>query len=681
LLAAVAGLPPDEIVDLIREAVSEQLLVSDGGGYRLRHALLREALHADLLPAERVGVHASYARALSSTPGLATAGRAAAAAELADHWKEADEAPRALNAWVEAGEAAEELLAFAEARHHFEHALDVWDRVVDAEDRAGMPQLELLRHAAEDAFLGGDPDGAAALGHRAIALIDPAAEPMLAGMLHDRLARYLWDTKDQPDALAIQLRAVELVPADPPTAERAHVLASLGGHLMVLGRYQEARRTSEEAIVIAREVGTPEPEYVALNTLGTIVCTTEDVDAGLRLVAEAFRMAQANGDALEQMRGYWNLFANSFTAARWEDALLRFHEAADALPRLGQAHLIPELQVTAADCVLRLGRWDEAEAMVAQARLWQRPGEDPIRLPDLDIARGRFAEARDYLERKGVEQPVINKELEGWPRIHLAEIAVWEGRPDAARDLVDEGLGITADQDESLATAYLCAIGLRAEADRADEARARRRPDDRAEALVVGSRLLELVRGVLARPGPADGWKREVGALGAQCEAEAARMHATPDATARWAHAVQVWEALSMPYAAAYCRWRQAEALLGSASSRDRARSTLQAAHDTAAALGAAPLLEAILRLARRARIDVGSGGRPLELAEEPALTRREHDVLELVAAGRSNQQIAEALYISHKTASVHVSNILRKLQVASRGEAAAVAYRRGLVG
>jgi DNA-binding NarL/FixJ family response regulator len=62
-------------------------------------------------------------------------------------------------------------------------------------------------------------------------------------------------------------------------------------------------------------------------------------------------------------------------------------------------------------------------------------------------------------------------------------------------------------------------------------------------------------------------------------------------------------------------------------------------------------------------------------------LTPRERHVLELVAVGRSNRQIAEALHISEKTASVHVSNILRKLQVASRGEAAAAAYRRGLVG
>jgi hypothetical protein len=130
------------------------------------------------------------------------------------------------------------------------------------------------------------------------------------------------------------------------------------------------------------------------------------------------------GDAQEQMRGYWNLFANTFSAARWEDALVRFHDAAGALRRLGQGHLVPALQVNAADCLHRLGRWDEAERMVQDARLHQRAGEDPVRLPELDLGRGDFAVARDYLERQRAAQPVVSAELEGWPRALLAELAV-----------------------------------------------------------------------------------------------------------------------------------------------------------------------------------------------------------------------------------------------------------------
>ena len=139
----------------------------------------------------------------------------------------------------------------------------------------------------------------------------------------------------------------------------------------------------------------------------------------------------------------------------------------------------------------------------------------------------------------------------------------WEGHPDAARVLVEEGLGIVANQDESLATGYLCAVGLRAEADRADESRVRQRIDERDEAIGKGSELLEVMRGVLSRPGPDDGWKREVGAFGAQCEAEGDPVVRGIGARQAWGRAVDAWEALSMPYAAAYCRWRHAEALLG----------------------------------------------------------------------------------------------------------------------
>jgi DNA-binding CsgD family transcriptional regulator/tetratricopeptide (TPR) repeat protein len=661
------------------KAVSRQLLVPNGRSYRFRHALLREALQIDLLPGEREAIHSSYARALSDAPHLGVAGEAAATAELAYHCEQAGDLPRALRAWVQAGGAAEQMFAFAEARHHHEQALAVWDGVADARELAGASRVEILRRAAEDAFLGDDPDRASVLARQAIALADPAADPVLAGVPHDRLARFVSDTRNQTEALAIQRTAVELVPAQPPSAERAQVLAGLGGHLMALGRYQEARRMSEEAVAMARAVGARQPEYFALNTLGTITCTLEDVDEGLRLLDEALRMAEAHSDAQEQMRGYWNLFANTFSAARWEDALVRFHDAAAALRRLGQGHLVPALQVNAADCLHRLGRWDETERMVQDACLHQRAGEDPVRLAELDLARGDFAVARDYLERQRAAQPVVSAELEGWPRAFLAELGVWQARYDDARALVEEGLGFTAELDEPLASAYLYTIGLRAEADRAEEARVLRREGELAATGRVGLRLFDGIRKMIARPGPANGWKREVGALARQCEAEALRLQGDRDPDA-WAGAVAAWERLAMPYPAAYCRWRQAEVLLASGSPRGRAQQLLTAAHDTAAALGAAPMLEGMQRLARRGRVPLGQAAvaaRPVD----GGLTPRERHVLELVAVGRSNRQIAEALHISEKTASVHVSNILRKLQVASRGEAAAAAYRRGLVG
>jgi tetratricopeptide (TPR) repeat protein len=228
LLAAVAGLPQAQVVELLREAVSRRLLVADGRGYRFQHALLREALHLDLLPGERDAIHAAYARALSRAPQLGAVGEAAATAELAYHWQQAGEVAEALRAWAVAGRAAEQVFAFAEARHHYEQALAVWDRMADAAALAGMPRVELLRRAAEAAFLGGDPARATTLTRRAIALVDAEAEPVLAGVLHDRLARFVWATGDLAEAFAVQRTAVRLVPAQPPSAERARVLAGLG---------------------------------------------------------------------------------------------------------------------------------------------------------------------------------------------------------------------------------------------------------------------------------------------------------------------------------------------------------------------------------------------------------------------------------------------------------------------
>jgi DNA-binding NarL/FixJ family response regulator len=169
--------------------------------------------------------------------------------------------------------------------------------------------------------------------------------------------------------------------------------------------------------------------------------------------------------------------------------------------------------------------------------------------------------------------------------------------------------------------------------------------------------------------------------------------HSDPE---RWAGSAEAWEALRFPWPAAYARWRQAEALLAQGASRATAAAALATAWTLASGLGARLLAAEIEWLGRRARIELApppgvgerAGGEPDGSAREPAtvtdelgLTPRERDVLALVADGRTNRQIAEALFISDKTVSVHVSNILAKLGVANRGEAASVAHRLRLTG
>lgn len=178
----------------------------------------------------------------------------------------------------------------------------------------------------------------------------------------------------------------------------------------------------------------------------------------------------------------------------------------------------------------------------------------------------------------------------------------------------------------------------------------------------------------MTQPGPEDGWKREAGCFLLQCDAELARLqgHADPEA---WEKAADCWTGLSIPYRAAYCRFRWAEDALASGVDRSRIEQVIEELCEFLGRLRARPLLDDVTALARRARIDVG--GRP---SSDPyGLTEREREVLAQVASGATNRQVAEALYIAEKTASVHVSNILRKLGASNRSEAAARAVKEGL--
>jgi DNA-binding CsgD family transcriptional regulator len=272
----------------------------------------------------------------------------------------------------------------------------------------------------------------------------------------------------------------------------------------------------------------------------------------------------------------------------------------------------------------------------------------------------------------------------------VAKRAVWAGDLQAARDAVDAGLEMGADDavpDPGLA--WLAALGLRAEADAAAVARARH--DEAALSLSIDR--ARRIAGRLPPPEriPGAAWEGRGLAILSLCGAELARLDGPDGADpAAWEDAAETWEAVERPFTAAYCRARQGEALLASRGSRDDARAAFATARSTAARLGAAPLLGEIDLLARQARLDLARPATPTGEAPSAAtpaaseadalgLTPRELEVLRLVAGGWSNQQIADALFITRKTASVHVSNILGKLGVSGRTEAAAIAHRMGL--
>ena len=222
-------------------------------------------------------------------------------------------------------------------------------------------------------------------------------------------------------------------------------------------------------------------------------------------------------------------------------------------------------------------------------------------------------------------------------------------------------------------------LGLRIEADCAELVRARH-PGEPTGDDGTATALLERLGEAAAGPAAAI---PELAAWRATGLAERTRQ-AGPSDPAAWAAAVAGWERLSQPYRVAYACFRQAEALLAGSGDRDAAAAALRRAADISGRLGARPLDTEVQALARRARLDLAphatapAAGAPTP-TEQLGLTSREAEVLALVAAGRSNRQIAQALFISPKTASVHVSNILAKLGAHTRVEAAAIAHRLGL--
>jgi DNA-binding NarL/FixJ family response regulator len=260
---------------------------------------------------------------------------------------------------------------------------------------------------------------------------------------------------------------------------------------------------------------------------------------------------------------------------------------------------------------------------------------------------------------------------------YLAELALWERRWVDAEQVVRDGLARARSRDMAQLRVQVCAKGLRAQAELAALARARRDADAVRTWLAWAEKLLSTARRAATQAAAvtpnAGGWL----AL-AEAEFERARGEARPEA---WSAAADTWERLERPPLAAYCRWRQAEALVAAGASRTEASEPLRQAHAVAARIGAKPLSAELELLARRARLELAPPGarspdRKQGLGELLGLTPREAEVLTLLARGYTNREIAATLVISVRTAGVHVSHILRKLGAPNRLEAAAIAHR-----
>jgi DNA-binding CsgD family transcriptional regulator len=681
LLAVVSPLEDSERLEALHEAASHHVLESRGfDGYAFRHELVREAIYHELLPEERSRLHAAYGEVLSASPGLASDPNTVVG-DLARHWFAAHDLPRALAASVDAGTAAERRSGFAEAQRHYERALELWEQVGDAEARSALDWIELHRRAAEAANLAGDSGRAAALVRTAIAQLDAEADPVRAGILWQRLGRFLWAAGDGEAAFRAYEQAERLVPAEPPSTARARVLAARGQGLMLVDRHEESMASCVEAIAIARRVGARAEEGHARNTLGVVQALLGNPSDGVTNLRESLRIAQEVGDIDDLCRAYLNLSeCLAGPANRLEEGLQLALEGAALSQRRGTASDYGvSIQCNAATALIRLGRFRDADEILrnAESRNPSEIADADLRVAQarLEVCSGAFTAATAHIGTVRLMTNALDPPYDAPLRALEAEIALWQGQPGDALRAVAAGL---EKADSPWLAAPLVWLGLWAYTDQATAPR--RAGMDTAPAgagALDGVQLLEQARALLAGPRPAGDVTRGYVAL---CEAEAARL-SEAGAAEPWRAVSAVWASLSQPYLEVYAQLRQAEALLARRQASDGS-SVLRCAYEAAGRLGADHLLRELTMLAQRARIKLAPASH--EATDAPAdnptgLTARQLEVLALLAEGQTNREIAETLFITEKTAGAHVSSILARLGVRSRVEAATTAHRLGI--
>lgn len=698
LLAAVARLSEDDLIEALRAAVGANILltVPDGDGYRFRHSLVREAVSDDLLPGERSRLNRRYAEALEADPALVRADERVT--RTATYWYHAHAPAKALPAVLRASVETRKRYAYAEQLSLLERAMELWDEVpaevrdslrpidyVEAYPACGcdpastpLRYLDLLAEAAYAARLCGERERALKIGKMALRLLEgeegEESDPLRSAWFWTERSRIM-SSLGRSDGWAEIATAQELVKGLSPSAVHAVVLTVAAGWGMLHKPGPESLAAAERAVEYARLVEAEAIELGARVTLGTLQVAAGDLEEGLASMYEVRDRTLALGLYHECSRAHVNLSSCLEGLGRSREAI----EVAEAAVRLTRDHGLLDSQgwvrANQAESQFSLGLWDEAqrngEWLESAGRSSKPRGSAALRLAQLALARGELALATVQLataaEHFGKADPMPQYTI---PMRYVAvSIAAGGGRiHDARAELVaaaETGFPLGTHRDAwplllAAATAEADALGLPA----AEEGR--------AEALAL---LRRSARG-LATPAPV--WEAYSRHVSAELDrAEGARR------VDRWTETVAAYEPLGRPYLLALARHRLADALLAEGGRREEAAALLREAHATAVRLGAHPLREDVELLAARARLPLTAPDR----APEPdpgddafGLTPREQDVLRLVAAGRTNRQIAEELFISPKTASVHVSNILAKLGVSGRGEAAALAHRLRLL-
>ncbi len=714
------------------EALANGFLREIGEAIEFRHSSIGKAVARDLLPIARTRYHAALALSLGGPPS-----------SVAWHWLAAHDPPAARAAAIDAAAFAGARHAAADELTALELALSLPEGpapTTAAKRRAAeaWDQVELLVRASEAAFAVGRMSRATAYLEAAIGSLDARRDRVRLGLLHDRLATIRRAAGDPAGAMHAARRAVELVPRE-PSPERATVLATLAQLKMLDGIFSEAQRLARDAIKVARACDpvARAQEVHASTTLAVALAWGSDPSASIELLREAERGAREldDPDALFRVRA--NLTTVLDLVSRRSEAVEVAYEGIEDARRAGLEAVYGNfLAGNVADTLFLLGQWPEARAVSERAMRWLPVGVVylacvlQLAIVEIETDAGEAASrllGQTILEFDAVREP----QLAGPYYLAAASFALWRGDIADASRSVDRGWASVRATEEWLLVARIASMVAQVDAATVVEARQHRQLAPLAAARQRTAEVVAAAAGlVLAAGAPATAGSRRVAEASlATARAYQRRLEGDDDA-ATWDRVARAWAELDAPYDVALARWRQAEAVLGAGvgrTGRADAHAPLLESVELAVRLGAKPLLRELRELAGRARIafppevaamldgfgadgigafpvrgaatatlaaaSAGQGdGRsdlvraiagdvtgPTRRPDTFGLSAREREVLGLVAQGRTNREIGERLFISQKTVGVHVGNILSKLEVSGRVEAAAVAIRLGL--
>jgi DNA-binding CsgD family transcriptional regulator len=686
-LVAITGLEVDAVQAALREAVAEQVLITCGEtGFGFRHALLREALHDDLLPGERAELHLALAHQLELDCASDDEQELERKTAIASHYAAAGDQPAALRSTIAAAEAAQRVFAFGEAAHLADRALELWPRVDDPETISGIDHVSLLRLGSRAHGDAGDRPRAEVLLREAMRELGPTKDPALYAFLLARLSRTIWQLNKGAEAVAAAERALAILPEEEEAGVRPLILAWLARMRLLRGNFQDAVVDGEQALELAVAAGDRASESNLLNTLGMAKVNVQELEEGVALLRRAIEIALAAEDLDGAMTAYCNLADMLGMAGRTSQALEVMDECVRSLPRR-YVRRQDWAQLTISEQAFDAGDW-----RTAREHLERTPSNitglpqifRALREAELELAAGDEDATERLLD--GISDQIAMTSEPQWIGGYgslRAELHVRRGELDEARRYAEQGLGrIEICTEDTIRIARLSAAAVAVEAARAQRARDLRDTAGRRDALGRAKIHMERLEAAVQAGGDVE----QARLAQAKAEMAIARGRGNPR---DWARAVKAWESIGRPYRTAQARWHQAECEIV-AGKRDAAAEAAAAALADAQRLGARWLADEVRTLIGRARLQPGAaasaaagangtdGDRNGDAASEDpfGLTPRERQVLELVAQGATNRQIGEALYMAEKTASVHVSRILSKLDVQGRTEAAAVAHR-----